>query len=148
MAWSLIATESVTDAAQRASPEQTRSLHVLLSEMASQIDPGPWQSVTASLYFGFSEASGNRVYDSLVYELWQTLALPGGQWDLAAKMWPVRRWAEQSLGAVVAGIADAEPDRARAAMEHHLRSAASMINAEVCPASHGKGWRGRRPERR
>jgi GntR family transcriptional regulator, transcriptional repressor for pyruvate dehydrogenase complex len=129
VAWSLIATQSVVDAACRASPEQIRSLRVLLAEMAAQEDSDLWEAMAAATYHGISEASGNRIYGTLLYDLWQALAQSGDRWDVAARLWPIRQWTEQSLRAVVAGIASSEPELARKAMERHIRGAVQALDA-------------------
>jgi DNA-binding FadR family transcriptional regulator len=125
--WSLIAAQSAADAATQATPEQIRSLHTLVDQLTALTDSDAWESVAAATYFGLAEASGNQVYGTLLYDLWQTLADSGDRWDVAAKLWPIRTWAQQSLGEVVAGIASAEPDLARTAMLHHLRGAFAVL---------------------
>lgn len=127
--WSLIAAQSAADAARHASGEQIRSLQHLLAELAAQSTPDPWESLAAATYFGIGEASGNRVFERLVYDLWQALSQSGRHCDLGARLWPVRRQVEQSLQAVVAGIAGAEPGLARAAMECHIRGAFGAADA-------------------
>ena len=127
--WSLIVAESAADAARHASGEQIRSLQHLLAELAAQSAPELWQSVAAATYFGIGEASGNRVFERLVYDLWQVLSQSGRHWDLGARLWPIRLEVEQSLQAVVAGIAGAGPDLARAAMESHIRGVFGAADA-------------------
>jgi GntR family transcriptional regulator, transcriptional repressor for pyruvate dehydrogenase complex len=127
--WSLIATQSAADAAQNASGEQIRSLQHLLGELAAQTTPHPWESLAAAAYFGIGEASGNRVFETLVYDLWQALSHSGRRWDLGVRLWPTRRQVEESLQTVVAGIAGAEPELARAAMERHIRGVVGTAGA-------------------
>ncbi len=127
--WSLIAAQSAAAAARNASGEQIRSLQHLLVELAAQTTPDPWESLAAATYFGISEASGNRVVDSLVYDLWQLLSHSGRHWDIGARLWPNRRQVEQSLEAVVAGIAGADPRLARAEMERHIGGAVGTAGA-------------------
>jgi GntR family transcriptional regulator, transcriptional repressor for pyruvate dehydrogenase complex len=115
------------DAAYRASAEQVRSLRVLVAEMPAQEESDPWASLAAATYSGIAEASGNVIFGSLTYDLLQGLACSGDRWDVAARLWTVRRWAERSLHAVVAEIADGEPDRARRAMQRHLGGAISAL---------------------
>jgi DNA-binding FadR family transcriptional regulator len=126
--WSLIAAQSAADAATQATPEQIRSLRTLVDQLTALTDSDAWESVAAATYFGLAEASGNQVYGTLLYDLWQTLAESGDRWDVAAKLWPIRTWAQQSLREVVAGIASAEPDLARAAMVHHIRGACAVLD--------------------
>ena len=127
-ALSLLATQSAVEAARHASVEQIRSLRVLVGQMPAMAEPESWESVTAATYFGISEASGNRIYETLLYDLWQALAQSGERWDVAARLWPVRQWAEQSLEAVVTGIASAEPELAKSAMERHIRGAVAALD--------------------
>jgi DNA-binding FadR family transcriptional regulator len=126
-ALSLLATQSAVEAARHASAEQIHSLRVLVGQMPALAEAGSWESVTAATYFGISEASGNQIYEALLYDLWQALARAGERWDVAARLWPVRQWAEQSLEAVVTGIASAEPELAKSAMERHIRGAVAAL---------------------
>ena len=127
-ALSLLATQSAVEAARHASAEQIRSLRVLVGQMPAMADAESWESVTAATYFGISEASGNQIYESLLYDLWQALAQSGERWDVAARLWPVRQWAERSLEVVVTGIASAEPALAKSAMERHIRGAVAALD--------------------
>lgn len=127
--WMLIAARSAEDAAAASPPEQTRSLHVLLTQLCAQTEPSQWESVAAAIYMGFAEASTNRVYETLLYELWQTMARAGGQWDIAARLWPLRSWVEDSLRAVIRGISDGEPRQARIAIDRHLSGVAAAAAA-------------------
>lgn len=127
-ALSLLATQSAVEAAGHASAEQIRSLRILVGQLPTLTEAGAWESVTAATYFGISEASGNQIYETLFYDLWQALAQYGERWDVAARLWPVRQWAEHSLEAVVTGIASAEPDLAKSAMESHIRGAVAAID--------------------
>lgn len=127
--WSSIAAQSAAAAARNASGEQIRSLQRLLVELAAQTTPDPWESLAAAMYFGISEASGNRDLDDMAYDLWQFLAHSGRHWDIGARLWPARRQVEQSLEAVVAGIAGAEPRLARSAMERHIGDAVEPAGA-------------------
>jgi DNA-binding FadR family transcriptional regulator len=127
-ALSLLATQSAVEAARHASAEQIRSLRILVAQMPVLDEPGAWESVTAATYFGISEASGNQIYETLFYDLWQALTQSGERWDVAARLWPVRRWAERSLEAVVGGIASAEPELAKSAMESHIRGALAALD--------------------
>lgn len=128
-ALSLLATQSAVEAARHASAEQIRSLRILVTQMPALDEAGAWESVTAATYFGISEASGNQIYETLFYDLWQALTQSGEHWDVAARLWPVRRWAEHSLEAVVSGIASAEPELAKSAMESHIRGTVAAIDA-------------------
>jgi DNA-binding FadR family transcriptional regulator len=127
-ALSLLATQSAVEAARHASAEQIRSLRVLVGQLPTLAEAGPWESVTAATYFGISEASGNQIYETLFYDLWQALAQSGEHWDVAARLWPIRQWAEDSLEAVVTGIASAEPELAKSAMESHIRGAVAALD--------------------
>lgn len=127
-AWSLVATQAAVDAASRADPAQIRSLRVLFAELAGQEDARDWESLLAAIYVGIAEASGNRAYEALVYELWQVLIAAGPSWDVAARLWPVRGWAEVSLGEVIAGLVDADPGPVRRAMERHLGGAVDALD--------------------
>jgi DNA-binding FadR family transcriptional regulator len=127
-ALSLLATQSAVEAARHSSAEQIRSLRILVAQMRALDEAGAWESVTAATYFGISEASGNQIYETLFYDLWQALTQSGERWDVAARLWPVRRWAEHSLEAVVSGIASAEPELAKSAMESHIRGALAALD--------------------
>lgn len=125
----LIAARSAEDAAVTSSAEQTRSLHVLLAQLCAQSDQDQWESVAAATYMGLAEASSNRVYETLLYDLWQTLTTAGGQWDIAAQLWPLRNWTEDSLRKVIRGVSDAEPGRVRMAMDDHLGGVLAVLDA-------------------
>lgn len=115
--------QSVTEAASHAPAEHVRSLRTLIDLLAVQVESEQWQSLVAAAYVGFAEASGNSVYEDLIYDLWQALTRIGGHWDIGAHLWQTRGRAEQTLQAVVSEIARAEPHQAKAAMEAHLRVA-------------------------
>lgn len=119
-AWALITTQSAADAARHASAEEIHGLRTLVDTMATQSASDQWSDVASAVYFGIGEASGNAVFESLVYDLWLVLAGSGGQWDVAARLWPSRPSAERSLQAVVTAIADARPESAAAAMHSHI----------------------------
>lgn len=127
--WLSLTLQSAADAADRATAAESRSLHTLIDHLVVESDAQTWQSVTAAVYFGLSEASGNQLFGTLVYDLWQLLTQPGGRYDVAAAMWPQRRWAEESLRAVINAVRDAQPGMARAAMNRHLRTAFALIQS-------------------
>jgi DNA-binding FadR family transcriptional regulator len=126
-AWSLITTRTAVQAAQSATAEQVRSLRVLVTQMSAQVEADQWESVTAATYFGIAEAGGNEVYESLVYDLWHELIGAGDRWDVAARLWPLRHWVEQSLQAVIEHIVASEVAAAGAAMDAHLRTVLSTL---------------------
>ena len=125
---SLLATQSAVEAARNASEEQIRSLRILVGQMPALAEAGAWESVTAATYFGISEASGNQIYETLFYDLWPALPQSGERWDVAARLWPVRQWAENSLEAVIAAIASAGPELSKSAMESHIRGAVAALD--------------------
>ncbi len=125
-AWSLIATQAAAAAARHASGEQIRSLRRLVAELELQSSAEPWESLAAATYFGIAEASDNRVLEELIYDLWQLLAQSGRHWDLGMRLWHTRTRVEETLHAVVAGIAGAEPELTRAAMERHIRETVAL----------------------
>jgi DNA-binding FadR family transcriptional regulator len=128
-AWSLITTRTATQAARVATTEQVRSLRVLVTQMSAQVEADQWESVTAATYFGIAEASGNEVYESLVYDFWHALIGAGDRWDVAARLWPLRNWVEQSLQTVIEHIVAGDGPAAGAAMDAHVRALVSTLDA-------------------
>lgn len=128
-AWLLIIARAAEDAAVVSSAEQVRSLHVLVAQLCAQTEAEQWESVVAATYMGVAEAGANRVYEALLYDLWQTLADAGGRWDIAARLWPVREWVEESLRAVVRAVADGVPLAARVAVDAHVEGVVSTLDA-------------------
>lgn len=126
--WLLILTGATEEAAAARTPEHVRSLHVLIAQLCAQHDRDQWESVLAATYLGLGEASGNRMCETLLYDLWQTLATAGAQWDVAAQLWPVRGWAEETLRAVVRGVADGDPVLAQLTIRHHLGGVRSTLD--------------------
>jgi DNA-binding FadR family transcriptional regulator len=127
-AWSLITTRTAVQAAHSATTEQIRSLRVLVTQMSAQVEADQWESVAAATYTGIAEASGNEVYGSLVYDLWHELIGAGDRWDVAARLWPLRQWVEQSLQVVIEHIIAGEGTAAGAAMDAHLRTVLSTLD--------------------
>lgn len=127
-AWMLIVARAAEDAAGVGSPEQVRSLHALVAQLCVQTDAEQWESVVAAVYTGLVEAGANRVYETLTDDLWQALSEAGGRWDIAARLWLIRQWTEETLRAVVRAIDDRDPAAAHEAIAIHLRGVVSTLD--------------------
>ncbi|NTY63530.1 FCD domain-containing protein [Mycolicibacterium sphagni] len=125
--WSLVAVQSVADAADQALPEHARSLRILIDHLVADTDSESWRSLVHSIHTALAEATANPVYIHLHDELWQVLTGEQYHRDLMSVMWTQRHRVEVSLGAVVAAIAKARPARARRSMERHIGVLAGLL---------------------
>jgi DNA-binding FadR family transcriptional regulator len=119
-AWCQIAALCAAEAACGATREDIRALRVLLDAAGSESGVSVWSSLMSSAYLTICEAAHHALYEAVTLDLWQRIDTAGCREVAMARLWSHRVGAEQSLRAVVAGIAAFDADRAHAAMVTHL----------------------------
>ncbi|AOW93588.1 GntR family transcriptional regulator [Rhodococcus sp. WMMA185] len=126
-------------AAQRHSDEDIAVLQDLVDQMRNESDPVAWVSLDAQLHGLIAKMSGNRVFESLIVDIRETLI---SQSETLNRLAGRREKANDEHARIVDGIASGSYDRAAQAMAEHLdavRETLKYIVGESDTADPGRG---------
>lgn len=106
-------------AAERRTEEELETLRHLMVAMATETDPESWVSLDSSFHAAIAQASGNKVFASVVADIRGALAHQSETLNMVAdRQHASDNEHQQILAAIEAGSAE----DARAAMAHHLHA--------------------------
>lgn len=117
-------------AAQRRSCEELEILRDIVAAMAAEDDPQAWVSLDSSFHAAIAQASGNKVFESVVADIREALAHQSETLNIVAdRQLASDREHQRILQAIEAGNATG----ARAAMGEHLHAVGLALESILSP---------------
>ncbi|WP_072687179.1 FadR/GntR family transcriptional regulator [Rhodococcus marinonascens] len=115
-------------AAQRHSDEDVEVLCGLVDRMRDESDPLVWVALDAQLHGLIARMSGNRVFESVIVDIRETLTRQSETLNLLAGR---REKANDEHARIVSGIASGIYDQAARAMAEHLDAVRAALKSVV-----------------
>jgi len=104
-------------AAERRSEEELETLRHIVAAMATETDPESWVALDSNFHAAIARASGNKVFASVVTDIRGALAHQSETLNMVADRQHASDVEHQEI---LAAIEAGSPEKARAAMAHHL----------------------------
>jgi DNA-binding FadR family transcriptional regulator len=113
-------------AAERRSGEELETLRHIVAAMATETDPESWVALDSSFHAAIARASGNKVFASVVADIRDALTHQSETLNMVADRQHASDVEHQEI---LAAIEAGSPEKARAAMAHHLHAVGLALDS-------------------